>query len=197
MITKQQMQRIKEFAVEKCKNNDMNHDIAHVERTVKLAKLLAKAEGADESMCEAAAWLHDVAQATHHAEHHRVGAEMAREFLKSLSIHNDLVNNICSAILSHDWRTQPEPKTLIEKIVYDADRLQSVGAFGYSRLLAHAIVHFKKNFNEAEKWAKEMEQTRFAQLRTKTAKQLATEPHKLMAKFYESFSRWDKVEGLK
>ncbi len=191
------MQKIKEFATDKCKNNDMNHDISPVERTVKLAKLLAKAEGADESICEAAAWLHDIAQATHHAEHHRIGAEIAREFLKTLSMHNDFINDVCSAILSHDWRTQPEPKTMIEKIVYDADRLQSIGAFGYSRLLAHSITHFKKSFDEAINWAKEMEQTRFSQLRTKTAKLLAAEPRKLMLKFYESFDKWDKVEGLK
>ncbi len=59
MVSKSQMKEIKGFVRKKVEGLDYNHDLGHVERTARLAELLAKREGADRDVCLVAA-VHDL-----------------------------------------------------------------------------------------------------------------------------------------
>lgn len=187
------MNKIKAFAREKCKKNDMIHDIHHMERTVKIAKHLAKSEGADVDICEAAAWLHDIAQGTHKAEHEVVGAKMARNFLKKIIKDKEVVERIAHAVNCHNTRSVHLAKTKEDLISYDSDRLEVIGPLGFCREFAYQVANEKGKLTDAVAKAKYYNTSRYNKLKTKTAKQLAKKPHRLMTEFHKIFDKQEKV----
>jgi uncharacterized protein len=119
--------------------DDTAHDFDHVLRVHALALRIAEAEGADLEIVSAAALLHDVARVeadrigTCHAE---VGAARARGIL---SAHPpDKVEAVAAAIASHRFRNSVEPPSLEAKVLYDADKLDAIGAVGVARAYAIA-----------------------------------------------------------
>lgn len=119
--------------------DDSAHDFDHVLRVHALALRIAAAEGADAEIVSAAALLHDVARAEAdrlglcHAE---MGAARAREILRGHPAHK--VEAVAVAIASHRFRNAAEPPTLEAKVLYDADKLDAIGAVGIARAYAIA-----------------------------------------------------------
>ncbi|MDH7490059.1 MAG: HD domain-containing protein [Anaerolineae bacterium] len=119
--------------------DDSAHDLDHVLRVHALALRIAAAEGADTEIVSAAALLHDVARAEAdrlglcHAE---MGAARAREILRDHPAHK--VEAVAIAIASHRFRNAAEPPTLEAKVLYDADKLDAIGAIGVARAYAIA-----------------------------------------------------------
>lgn len=126
---------------------DAAHDFDHVRRVTRLATRIAEAEGADVEVVRAAALLHDVpvAEGTRQA-HHLAAADFARAYL--LDRWGDdgttlaRVDNVVHAIQAHRFRDQSiQPQTLEAKCLYDADKLDSIGAIGVGRAFAFAGSH--------------------------------------------------------
>jgi len=110
--------------------DDTAHDFDHVLRVHALALRIAEAEGADLEIVSAAALLRI---GTCHAE---VGAARARGIL---SAHPpDKVEAVAAAIASHRFRNSVEPPSLEAKVLYDADKLDAIGAVGVARAYAIA-----------------------------------------------------------
>jgi uncharacterized protein len=120
-------------------DGDTAHDFDHVLRVHSLALKIAEAEGADVEIVSAAALLHDVARVEAdrlglcHAE---MGAERAREFLRAHPPKK--VRAVVEAIASHRFRKSSEPPSLEAKVLYDADKLDAIGAIGMARAYAIA-----------------------------------------------------------
>ncbi len=121
---------------------DAVHDFDHVLRVWKLAARIGRTEGADLRVVRAAALLHDVDR--HEAEaagldHAAVAAGRARDIL---SDHPALlVEAVAHAIAAHRFRTAPEPDTLEAQVIYDADKLDAIGAVGVARAFAYGGAH--------------------------------------------------------
>ncbi len=120
-------------------DDDSAHDFDHVLRVHALALRIAAAEGADAEVVSAAALLHDVARTEAdrlglcHAE---MGAQKAREILRNHP--PGKVEAVAAAIASHRFRNASEPPTLEAKVLYDADKLDAIGAIGVARAYAIA-----------------------------------------------------------
>ena len=63
-------------------------------------------------------------------------AELAREILHEQSM--PFVDAVAHAIESHRFRADPAPRTLEAQVVYDADKLDAIGAIGVARVFAYA-----------------------------------------------------------
>ena len=118
---------------------ESGHDFDHVLRVMALAERIAKAEGADLKVVRAAALLHDLGRAEEHAtgkDHAALSAQRAREILG----HHppDRVEAVVHAIEAHRFRTSPEPATPEARSLFDADKLDAIGAIGIARVFAHA-----------------------------------------------------------
>jgi uncharacterized protein len=120
-------------------DSDAAHDFDHVLRVLALAERIGQAEGAAMEIVRAATLLHDVARAEEErtgACHARVGAERARQILVGHPA--DKVEAVAQAIAAHRFRDEVFPQTLEAKVLYDADKLDAIGAIGVARAYALA-----------------------------------------------------------
>jgi len=120
-------------------DSDAAHDFDHVLRVLALAERIAQAEGADTEIVRAATLLHDVARADERRTgvcHAQAGAERARQILAGHPA--DKVEAVAQAIASHRFRNEVVPDTLEAKVLYDADKLDAIGAIGVARAYALA-----------------------------------------------------------
>ncbi len=114
---------------------DLAHGWEHVYRVYHLSLRIAKDEHADSFIVGMAALLHDVGRTIQ--EPKKPHAERSAMFAAELLAHYDLADAtqqaILHAILAHNYRRGITPATLEAKVLYDADRLDSMGASGLMR----------------------------------------------------------------
>ena len=118
---------------------DSAHDFDHVLRVLALAARIARAEGADIEVVRTAALLHDMARSEEHAtgeDHSVAAARRARPLLLQRGAPPAFVDAVCLAIRDHRFRTGSPPSTLEAQILYDADKLDAIGAIGVARAYA-------------------------------------------------------------
>jgi uncharacterized protein len=119
--------------------SDAAHDFDHVLRVLRLAERIGRAEGADLEVLRAAALLHDLGRTQELAtgeDHALLSAAQARAILAARP--PDRVEAVASAIAAHRYRNNVEPQTLEARVLYDADKLDSIGAIGVARSYAIA-----------------------------------------------------------
>lgn len=191
MLSLQQKRKIEEFARSKVKNNDVFHNTDHTVMTVKLARFLAKKEKADLQICEAAAWLHDIAHKTHYLKHESEGAKISSKFLRKLKINRRIISQIGHTIECHGSKYITNAKTKEAKILFDADKLQTAGTYGFCRLLGVRL--FKgMSLIEAIKDARKSQLKYFQLLQTESGKKIAGDYQKISNKFWLSVNKWLK-----
>ncbi len=122
---------------------DAAHDFDHVLRVTKMGVRIAQAEGADVDVVRAAALLHDVPVAGSGRDaHHLAAAEFADAYLRAAGMEATRIENVVHSIQAHRYRDRSVcPQTLEAKCLYDADKLDSIGAIGVARAFAHAGSH--------------------------------------------------------
>ena len=127
-------------------DGDPVHNFAHVERVYHLADQLAIAEGADLEIIRAAALLHDAQPpsdnfAPQREEHHQTAAVFACRVLAEQGWSTARINAVEHAILAHRYRDeQSEPLTLEAQVLFDADKLDAIGAVGVARAIAFCVM---------------------------------------------------------
>jgi uncharacterized protein len=120
-------------------NKDSAHNFEHVARVYNTALRLAKNEKVNLDVIKVAALLHDIGGALEQADHtgktdHAIeSARLAMPFLKDLGFPGDTIEHILACITTHRYRTTNRPSTLEAKIVFDADKLEALGAIGLAR----------------------------------------------------------------
>ncbi len=133
----QKFQKIKE-AVEK-ELSCSAHNMDHVMRVYNLSLHLAETEYIDLDVLKASALLHDIARVkedndhTGKTDHAILSSEMAVPILKELDFSEEQIKHIQDCIISHRYRTGNEPKIKEAKILFDADKLDTLGAIGIAR----------------------------------------------------------------
>ncbi len=114
-----------------------SHDLDHVRRVVRLARHIARAEGADEALVECAAWLHDIERGREDAggpDHALAGAATARRLLEGRPGFGPAdVEAIADAIAVHRFRSDRTPDSAVARCLHDADKLDALGAVGVGR----------------------------------------------------------------
>ncbi len=126
---------------------DPVHDFEHVQRVVRMAERIAAAEGADLEIVQAAAWLHDAEGATPdhdaeaaRAEHHLRSADFAGQVLAEAGWTAARITAVQHCIRAHRFRGTEAPATLEARVLFDADKLDVLGAIGAFRVAAYAAL---------------------------------------------------------
>lgn len=125
---------------------DPVHDFSHVLRVYHMAERLAAAEGGDLDIIRAAALLHDADGSAPgsdtRASHHHRSADFAAQVLELEGWTAEKIAAVQHCIRGHRFRSDGEaPRTIEAKIIFDADKLDVLGAVGAARTLVYAALN--------------------------------------------------------
>lgn len=144
--------------------NDPVHGFEHVLRVLHTAERLARLEGADLEIVRAAVLLHDAVkpgmvnrdpvsgrgqEEGKRENHHLTSAEFAGELLRKEGWTEERAAAVQHCIRAHRFRDDSEqPETLEAKILFDADKLDAIGAIGAARAIAYAAMAGQSFYSE-------------------------------------------------
>lgn len=116
------------------------HDLDHIRRVYKLAmSIAAQYPQVKYDVLIPAVLLHDLGRRaedqdlTGRTDHSIVSAVMAGEILGRMTFPKEVIAEVQDAIRSHRYRSGCRPETLEAAILYDADKLDAIGAVGIAR----------------------------------------------------------------
>jgi uncharacterized domain HDIG len=195
------------------------HDWTHIERVYKLAMNIGRQEGADLKILAAACLLHDIGRRAEFvsrgkARHEVIGPKQADKILRRLKLDQNIIDNIVHCVAAHRYYNKLKPETLEAKVLFDADKLDSLGAVGVGRIFLFAG-YFKNpiytgrekklaksgaghSYSKEDTAVLEYEvKLKYVKDRILTAagKKIAQGRHDFMVLFFKNF--WEEVEGAK
>ncbi len=124
------------FVKQKLENAEGGHDWFHIERVYKNAALISKNEICDETVVKLGALLHDIADSKFNNGDETVGPTVAREFLKSQEVSEEIIHHVINIIKNISFKGgnfEKKFNSIELQIVQDADRLDAIGAIGIAR----------------------------------------------------------------
>lgn len=139
MKQQEQLKAMEQYAKRVLDSDTSGHDWSHIERVVNTTKTIAKAEGADLFICEAAALLHDVIDDKIIQDPADALKEL-KKFLTSIEVTPVQIEAIVSIITRMSFKNHQEKQdlSLEGKVVQDADRLDAIGAIGIARVMCYS-----------------------------------------------------------
>jgi uncharacterized protein len=209
------LERVKKFARKHFNNTQVSHAWDHTLRVYRLCERIGPKEGADMRVLLAAAYLHDIGRAGQDAAngavcHAREGARIARPFLAALPLSRGRRENIIHCIKAHRFRGNQGPTTLEAKVLFDADKLDAIGAVGIARayLFAGEVgarlhapevrVEDSRPYSENDTGFREY-RVKLRKIRdhmlTKEGRRLAADRHAFMEHFFKQFIKEYEGKG--
>ncbi|AKA35142.1 HD domain-containing protein [Flagellimonas lutaonensis] len=199
------------FVKETLKGAEGGHDWFHIQRVFNNTLLIAKDEQVDVLVVSLAALLHDIADAKFHNGDESVGPRVAKEFLESLDIDNEVISHVVNIIkhISFKNSLSKKKKAFDSKelqVVQDADRLDAIGAIGIARTFNYGGFKGRELYNPAV--APQVDMTKEVykksngptinhfyekllllkdKMNTETGKKLAAQRHQFMLDYLEQF----------
>jgi uncharacterized protein len=198
---------------------DPVHGFDHILRVYYMVEKLALSEGADLEIVRAAALLHDAEGSqtsggeTGRLIHHQASAEFARQILEAEGWPQDKIAAVQHCIRAHRFRDNSEsPQTLEAKILFDADKLDVIGAIGVARTIAYDVVVNQPIYAEPSVRFRETGQKEPGEphssfheylfklskikdrLYTPTARALAEDRHRFMAEYFDRLGAEERGE---
>jgi len=115
-----------------------SHDWDHTRRVAALCEHIGRVEQADLKVLRMAAYLHDIGRCHQDRSngvrcHASEGARMAAVILEEMPLSGREKKNIVHCVRSHRFRENHAPETLEAKALFDADKLDAIGAVGVAR----------------------------------------------------------------
>jgi len=196
---------------------DPVHGFDHIERVYHLCEKIGRAEGADMEILLAAALLHDSQGSSPGGEmrsnHHLVSADFALQELEAEGWSEGNIQAVQHCIRAHRFRRKgEEPATLEAKVLFDADKLDVLGAIGTARTLGYALkagtpffsepsLQFLHNGQEEEGETHSAYHEYLFKLRhisgllyTRTGRNLAQERQRFLNQFFEELAAESRGE---
>jgi len=186
-----------------------SHDWDHTERVYRLCLRIGREEKADLGVLKLAALLHDIGREEEDRTngricHGRSGAALAKKLLERHGLGRDAIRAVVHCIRTHRFRKGAVPQTLEARILFDADKLDSIGAVGIGRafLFAGEIgarLHDKTiDVRKTKPYTRE--DTAYREflvklgrlkdrITTREGKRIAAERHRFMAAFFERLNK--------
>jgi len=126
-------------------DQDPVHGWDHILRVYHMSERLALAEGANLEIVHAAALLHDSKGSDPNSgerlSHHEASALFAEIVLREEGWNAEQIAAVQHCIRGHRYRggKENEPATIEAKVIFDADKLDVLGAIGIARTIGYAV----------------------------------------------------------
>ncbi|MDP3093315.1 MAG: HD domain-containing protein [bacterium] len=194
-------------------NSRGSHNWDHTLRVYNLCIKIGSLENVDTEVLGMAAILHDIGREEEYKSngkvcHAKKGAILAKELLEKHNIDQEKIEKIISCIKTHRFRSNNFPQSREAQILFDADKLDAIGACGIGRAFLFsgeigARLHNKDiDLEKTKPYTKEDTAYREFSVKlckikdrmlTEEGKKMAIDRHKFMADF---FKRLDKeIDG--
>lgn len=190
------------------------HDWWHIQRVYINTKTIAATEPVNMFVAELAALLHDIADAKFHEGDENAGPEKARTFLQSLSVDENIIDQVENIIRHISFKGGNFTATFSSAelaVVQDADRLDAMGAIGIARAFNYGGFKNREIYNpdivpdlgmnkEAYKKTTAPTINHFYEkllllkdrMNTNTGKEMAADRHAFMEKYLDQFyAEWN------
>ena len=118
-------------------SEDAAHDYDHLVRVIALAETIQTHEGGPLPTIWAAVAFHDIGQERerqHGGDHALIGADMVADILTGTHFPQEAIPTVQQAIRDHRLTGNNVPQSLEGRILYDADKIDCLGATGIGRL---------------------------------------------------------------
>jgi uncharacterized protein len=130
--------RIKQIAKTYFDGANGSHSWEHTLRVCRLCERIGRVEEVDMEVLRIAAYLHDIGRSDQDTAsgaicHAEKGARMAESIIDQLPVSDAQKQNIVHCIKSHRFRSNCEPRTPEARVLFDADKLDAIGAVGVAR----------------------------------------------------------------
>jgi len=184
-----------------------SHAWDHTQRVCRLCERIGPPEGADMTVLRIAALLHDIGRASQDAAngavcHAEIGADMAVSIIEGLSLAPKQMENILHCIRAHRYRNRHRPESVEARVLFDADKLDAIGAIGVARAYLFAgevgarLHNPDHNIENTKPYS--IDDTGFREFKvklirikgrilTETGRQIAEDRHRFMVAFFERF----------
>ena len=204
-----QIQKTIAFVKQQLQNAEGGHDWFHTLRVFNNANLIAEDENVDLFVVQLGALLHDIADSKFHNGDETIGPKIAREFLTSIGVADDVIEHVVNIIenISFKGGNEVQKFTSLElQVVQDADRLDAIGAIGIARTfnyggfknrtlyhpdIAPNLAMSKEEYKNSEAPTINHFYEKLLLLKdrmnTKTGKQIALQRHQFMELYLEQF----------
>lgn len=202
------------FVKEKLENAEGGHDWFHIERVYKNALLISKNEVCNSGIVQLGALLHDIADSKFHDGDETVGPRIAREFLESEKVDEEIITQVVNIIENISFKGgnfEKKFSSIELDVVQDADRLDAIGAIGIARTFNYGGFknralydpniapnssmtkeEYKKNDSPTLNHFYEKLLLLKDKMNTQTGKQIAQERHRYMEGFLAQFyAEWE------
>ena len=205
--------QIKKEAKSHFENAKGSHDWEHTERVYNLCMHIGKEEKADMEILKLAAILHDIGREYQDKTNGRIchaekGALLAGELLGKHAMDKEKIDKVIHCIECHRFRGDRIPQSKEAKVLYDADKLDSIGAVGIGRAFLFAgevgaqLHNIGVDLEKTEPYTKEDTAYREFMVKlkkvkdkmlTEEGKRIAEERHAFMEEFFDRLNM--EVEG--
>lgn len=137
------IEKLQAISAKYCLREGGSHGPDHTDRVFQMAMAIGKAMQARLDILAPAALLHDIGRNQESKTKGRIchadkGAEMAEPILRQLAFMQPDIDKICHCIRAHRFRSTTRPESLEACILFDADKLDSIGAIGIGRAFLFA-----------------------------------------------------------
>lgn len=207
--------RIKELAEKQFEGARGSHDWEHTLRVYLLCRHIGIIEEVDMEVLLVAAYLHDIGRCYQDASngticHAEKGAQMAWSIIQELPLTGKQKENVIHCIRTHRYRGNHAPETPEAKVLFDADKLDAIGAVGVARAYLFAgelgaMLH-NPDVEPEEVRPYSKDDTGFREYKVKLCKikdriltdegkRMAEERHAFMEEFFKRFQ--EEYEGAR
>ena len=164
----------------------------HAQRVGYWCRYLGEKNNADLQALQIASYLHDIGLSkVGLARHHTESAEMAKNFLRKNRVPEEHAEFIGS-IIEHHAMHAPDAKTIEEKIINDADRIDHMGAIGIVRAIARSIL-VKRDYSgdvaDVPALLRQAIENTKKRVYTDTAKKIVDERARIVEQFIEQLEK--------
>lgn len=205
-------------------DDDPIHGFDHILRVYRLVEIIAESEKADLEIVRAAALLHDSrgywrpgsdAVSDQRVQHQIMSSEFAHNILRKEGWSEERIDAVQHCIRAHRYRDNTErPQTLEAKVLFDADKLDAIGAVGVVRAIAFAVSADQRLFAQPSEQFKMtgvkepnephtpyhefLFKLRYLKdlLFTPTAKKIAVKRHRFLELFFEQLITEMNVDSI-
>ena len=205
--------RAREMASRYLDGDRGSHDWEHTLRVYHLCLDIGPSEGADMAVLLVAALLHDIGRRHQDKSqgdvcHAEQGAAMAADLTAALPLTEVQKANVVHCVHAHRYRKAPHPRTIEARVLFDADKLDAIGAVGIARAYQFAgevgarLHNHNHEVRNTQAYSREDTGYREYQVKlrhirdrmlTETGRRVAEGRHRFMVQFFERFLA--EIEG--